>query len=122
MWRRQFAVYVMVGLASAAVDVGLLWGLLAIGVWRTAAVGIGLIAGMVVNYLLHMRVTFRAASAADLRSVALYVSIVLVNYLITLGFVEAGAMFGHPIVLWKLASLPVIALIGFLFTRRFVFV
>lgn len=117
----QFIVYLLVGAASAVVDIGVLWLLLGAGALRAAAVGAALLTGMVVNYLMHRRVTFRAQAPVDLRSLLLYVSIVVVNYLITLAFVEAGVWMGYGAIAAKLVSLPMIALTGFLFTRRFVF-
>lgn len=117
----QFSRYVVVGGISAAVDVAALWALLQLAVPRALAVAIAMAAGMVVNYALHHRFTFRSSRAVGARSVALYLAAVAGNYLLTLALIEIGVRFGLGVIAAKILSLPVIAATGFLFTRRFVF-
>lgn len=120
-WSGQFARYLLVGGLSAAIDVFVLWILLAAAMARAPAVAVAMVAGMVANYALHRVYTFRTRRALSAGSVTLYVSIVAVNYVLTLAIIEAGLHLGLSVIWGKIVSLPLIAVSGFLFTRRFVF-
>ena len=117
----QFARYVLVGGFSAVVDLSALWMLLQARLPRPIALAVALVLGIAINYLLHHRFTFRSTRRVDPRSIGLFLAIVGINYLLTLAIVEAGLAIGLTVMWSKLVSLPVIALNGFLFNRRFVF-
>jgi len=117
----QFGRYVAVGLISAGIDVLTLWLLLAARVERVPAVALAMLAGMIANYALHRVYTFRTEHPLRLRSVLLYSAIVAGNYVLTLAIIEAGLRVGVGVMWGKILSLPVIAMTGFLLTRRFVF-
>lgn len=117
----QFGRYLAVGVISAGIDVLTLWLLLAAQVERVPAVALALLTGMVANYALHRVYTFRSEQPLRLRSVLRYSAIVAANYLLTLAIIEAGLRVGVGVMWGKILSLPVIAMTGFLLTRRFVF-
>ena len=76
---------------------------------------------LVANYALHRVYNFRTRSPLGASSVALYVVIVGCNYVLTLAIIEVGLQLGLGVMWGKIVSLPVIALTGFVLTRRFVF-
>lgn len=117
----QFGRYLVVGVISAAIDIAALWLLLSAQMGRALAVAVAMVAGMVANYALHRVYTFRTRSPLGVSSVALYVVIVGCNYVLTLAIIEVGLRLGLSVMWGKVVSLPVIALTGFVLTRRFVF-
>ena len=116
---RQFLVYVTVGLLSAAVDVGLLYGLLVLGVDYRIATTAGYSAGLVFNYLAHLRVTF--PGQPGLGSAVRYASVVALNYLLTLGLVTISVALWQQPLAGKLVALPVVALVGYTAGRAWIF-
>ena len=111
-WMSQLFRYVLVGGVSAAIDIASLWLLLELGTPRPLALGVALVAGMVVNYPCH-RFTFRSVVSVGLRSITLYLVAVGGNYLLTLMIVEAGVVLGFAVIPSKIPSRPIIALTGF---------
>ena len=74
---------------------------------------------MVVNYWGHARVTFRAASSGA--TMSRFGVLVLVNYLLTMLFVVVAQRWLGNALIGKIASLPVVAVNGFLWGRYWVF-
>ena len=116
---RHFAVFVGGGALSALVDIGLLQVLLLAGVVTPLAVTSGFLAGLVVNYIFHQNVTFKAR--ASLPTILRFMVLVLLNYGITLGFVHAAELLGFGVIAGKLASLPVVVANGFLLGKYWIF-
>lgn len=116
---RQFAVYVTVGLLSAALDVGVLQTLLVLGTDYRIATSAGFAAGLVFNYLSHLRVTF--PGQPGLGSALRYASVVALNYLLTLGLVAVSVALWQQPLAGKLVALPVVALVGFAAGRTWIF-
>jgi putative flippase GtrA len=115
----QFLVFICGGALSALVDVGLMQLLLTSGTPAVGAASAGFLAGLAVNYLFHARVTFRQVSSTG--TVARYLVVVAMNYLITLALVSlAQSLFGLPLA-GKLLSLPLVALNGYWFSKHWVF-
>jgi putative flippase GtrA len=116
---RQFGTYVVGGLLCAVVDIGVMQLLLRAGAHFTGATTAGFLAGLLVNYAFHSRVTFDAAANAS--SFARYLCVVGVNYLLTMGCVSmAVALAGMPLA-GKIASLPLIAVNGYLLSKFWIF-
>lgn len=116
---RQFAVFVTGGLICALVDIGLLQLLLEAGLHYTAAASAGFLAGLLVNYAFHSRITFDAAASSS--SFARYLLLVGLNYLLTLACVAlAQALLGHPLY-GKILSLPLLAVNSFLLGKYWIF-
>jgi putative flippase GtrA len=115
----QFLIFVAGGAISALVDIGLLQFLVANGVKPFSATTFGFVAGLVVNYAFHAKVTFK--NVATLATLARFLAVVGINYLITLGCVGASvAIFQWPL-LGKLVSLPLVALNGFFLSKHWIF-
>jgi putative flippase GtrA len=116
---RQFGTFIAGGLLCAAVDIGTMQVLLRAGAHFTGATTAGFLAGLLVNYAFHSRVTFdRAASAS---SFARYLCVVGLNYLLTMGCVSlAVALAGMPL-LGKIVSLPLVAVSGYLLSKFWIF-
>ena len=116
---RQFQIYVCVGLLSTGVDIATMEALIRFGVHYGAAVTLGFAVGLVVNYVFHARITFRASST--IATIAKYGDLVFTNYLFTLVCVFATEHWFGSVLLGKLLSLPVVAVNGFLWSRYWVF-
>ena len=119
MISRQFIVYLIVGVLSALVDIGTMQLALRLDAGIQLAVTLGYAIGLTFNYLCHQRITFKAVSSAG--SMLRYGIFVLINYLITLVFVYASVHWFDAAMPGKLASLPVIAIIGFLGGKFWIF-
>lgn len=116
---RQFLIYLCVGLFSTGIDIATLEILIRLGVHYGLAVSLGFGTGLIVNYLLHARFTFRASNT--LTSITKYGVLVFTNYLFTLACVFFSQHWLDSILLGKLLSLPMVAINGFLWSRYWVF-
>lgn len=117
--KRQFLVYLTVGVLSALLDVAVMQLLIVYGVDYRLATSAGFVLGLVFNYLCHQRITFR--SRLSLASTLRYITVVGFNYLITLGLVMATVALWQNALPGKLLALPVVALIGFFAARAWIF-
>jgi putative flippase GtrA len=117
--RRQFAVFVAGGLLCAGVDIVLMRLLMGAGVGVSGAASAGFGAGLLVNYAFHSRVTFDAA--AGTAGFARYLCVVGINYLLTLGCVALGVRLAGMPLAGKLASLPLVAVNGYLLGKYWIF-
>jgi putative flippase GtrA len=116
---RQFAVFLLGGLLSAGVDIACMILLLQGGADAVMAASLGFAAGLAINYLYHAKVTFAVKVSAA--SVAKYFSIVGINYLTTVAMVSvADHMFASPLA-GKVASVPLVAVTGFVLGRLWAF-
>jgi putative flippase GtrA len=115
----QFAIYLAGGVLSAVVDIGLLRLLLTMG-WATVpATSAAFLAGLIVNFTFHARLTFASAMTA---SVFLrYLCMVGINYLITLACVWGTDVLWQQPLIGKVLSLPLAACNGFVMGKRWVF-
>lgn len=115
----QFVVFVAGGVLSALADLSLMRALLHAGVAPLAAASAGFGAGLLVNYAFHAKVTFRRLGGRG--AVPRYLAVVALNYSLTLAMV-ALAQYGLDAPLaGKLASLPVVAVNGYLLSKHWVF-
>ncbi len=116
---RQFGVFLAGGFLSAGVDVGLMQLLIMQGTHHTAAASVGFVAGLLVNYAFHSRVTFDQAASKS--SFARYLCVVGLNYGLTIACVAlAVALFDNPLA-GKILSLPMVAANGYLLSRYWIF-
>lgn len=116
---RQFGTFVAGGLLCALVDIGIMQLLLRAGAHFTGATTAGFLAGLLVNYAFHSRVTFDAAASAS--SFARYLCVVGLNYLLTMGCVSlAVSLAGMPL-LGKIVSLPLVSINGYLLSKFWIF-
>jgi putative flippase GtrA len=116
---RQFGTVIAGGLLCAVVDIGVMQLLLRAGAHFTGATTAGFLAGLLVNYAFHSRVTFDAAASAS--SFARYLCVVGLNYLLTMGCVSlAVALAGMPLA-GKIVSLPLVSVSGYLLSKFWIF-
>ncbi|WP_332855261.1 GtrA family protein [Duganella sp. S19_KUP01_CR8] len=115
----QFLLFVAGGLLCALIDIGLMQLLIGGGAAPVAAASAGFVAGLVVNYAFHAKVTFKQLSSST--TVARYLCVVAANYLITVALVAlAQSLLGWALA-GKLASLPLVAVNGYLLSKYWVF-
>lgn len=115
----QWLLYLVGGVLSAVVDVGLLQLLLSGGCALVLATAGGFLAGLLLNFTFHARYTFGTLYSGA--TLARYLCVVAGNYLLTLACVGAADTLLHLAVLGKLASLPLVAASGFLLGKHWVF-
>jgi putative flippase GtrA len=117
--RRQFGTFLAGGLLCALVDIGVMQLLLRSGVHFAGATTAGFLAGLLVNYAFHSRVTFEAAASAS--SFARYLCVVGLNYLLTMACVSlAVSLAGMPLA-GKIVSLPLVSVSGYLLGKFWIF-
>lgn len=117
--KKQFLFFVLVGLFCAAVDIMTAKTLVYAGIYYGIAVTIGFLLGLVVNYLLHAKITFQATSShATMMKFGVVVGI---NYMFTLLLSYFSVRITGDFLAGKLLSLPVVAVNGFLLSRYWVF-
>lgn len=115
----MFAVYVAGGVLSACLDIGLMQLLVLAKVDAITAASAGFVAGLLVNYAFHAKVTFNSATNAA--TFARFMCLVGMNYLITIMLVSAAQYLSGLPLLGKLISLPVVAVNGFFIGKRWVY-
>lgn len=119
MISKQFIIFACIGLLSAAIDIGSMQGLLVAGIHHTAAVSLGFLLSLGVNYLGHTLITFRSPSS--LRSIMRFFAVVLMNYLITMTFTSLSFYYFETVMPGKIISLFFVAANGFLLSKYWVF-
>ena len=116
---QQFAVFCLVGLISAGIDIACLQSLVVLGVPTYWAVTAGFLLGLIVNLLLHAWLTF--ATPLTLASTIRFGLVVGLNYLLTLLCIASSLqVLGHHLP-GKLLALPLVALVGFNLGKHWVF-
>jgi putative flippase GtrA len=114
----QFAVYLVGGVLSAAVDIGMFKLLLVLG-WPTlGATSVAFLAGLLVNFSFHARLTFGKVGAAVFGR---YLCLVALNYALTVACVSVFDLLWQQALLGKVLSLPLAAANGFVLGKRWVF-
>lgn len=116
---RQFVVFIAVGLVCAMIDIGTMQLALLVGSHYVLATSVGFILGLIANYVLHAKVTFKAGSSPKV--MLKFLTVVMLNYLITLMFVFTSVQWMQHALAGKVVSLPVVAVIGFLLSRFWIF-
>ena len=119
LWPAQLGLYIGVGVLTALVDVGTMAWLLQVGASIQMATTGGFALGLAVNCVLHARITF----AVRLHGVKVlrFGVIAAMNYGLTLTLVWAAHQLGLDALTGKLASLPVVAIHGFLWGKYWAF-
>ncbi len=117
--KAPFLVYVSGGVLSAAVDIGTMQLLLTNGMPTLPATTVGFLTGLIVNYMFHARVTF--GKGGSRASFARYLAVVAVNYTLTIAIVTAFEHLAGSALAGKLVSLPVVAVVGYLSGKYWIF-
>lgn len=119
MIRRQAFNYIAIGLLSAALDIGVLQVLSALSFDYWMATSAGFAVGLVFNYVCHLRITF--GRSHSMRSALRYISVVGLNYLLTIGLVSGSVVLWQQPLPGKLVALPLVAILGFTAGRFWIF-
>lgn len=117
--RKQFSIYVLGGLLCAAIDIGIMQGLITAGQHYSLAASVGFGAGLLVNYWFHTRLTFQ--STAQPANFARYLCVVALNYGLTLACVAASVALAGSALPGKILSLPVVAVVGFVLGKTWIY-
>lgn len=115
----RFAVYVLVGTVSAAIDLLTLSLLIEVGIKQWTTVTTAFAAGFIFNIKAHSVFTFN--SQLNRKSGIRFTGVVGFNYFLTLIIIEALTIFSLDLFSAKLVSLPIIAVSGFLLGRHWAF-
>lgn len=115
----QFITYILVGILSAVIDVGLMKLLTVLGMHYLLAANVGFGVGLSANFLMHSRLTFKTSFSNT--ALTRYIAIVLVNYLITMLCINIVHNWLNMPVLGKIISLPIISVNGFLLSKYWVY-
>lgn len=115
----QFAVYLCGGLLSALIDVGAMQIFLMSGLDLIIATTIGFFSGLGVNYLFHSKITFK--KMVGLAPVMRYMTVVALNYVLTIACVYAAVALETNAMVGKLTALPLVAINGFILGKRWIF-
>ena len=115
----QFLIFVGGGLLCALIDIGIMQILIRSHYPPVLAASAGFLAGFVVNFAFHAKVTFKsvATPATFLR----FMCVVGMNYLITIALVGLGVAWWQSALAGKVASLPVVAVNGFFLSKYWIF-
>lgn len=116
---RQFLIFVSGGILCAVIDVSTMELLISAGFNPVFSATSGFVLGLLVNYLFHANLTFR--STTTVAKLAKFLSIVGINYTLTIAFVLSFAFLFGSALAGKIASLPVVALNGFLLSKYWAF-
>jgi putative flippase GtrA len=115
----QFLVFVAGGALCAVLDIGVMQLLIAKQFNSVMATSIGFLTGLLVNYAFHAKITFKNLTTA--LTFFRFVCVVGANYLITIGFVTLAMALLDSALAGKLASLPVVAVNGYLLSKYWIF-
>lgn len=120
----QFLVFLAGGVGCALIDVGLMWWLLHLHVNPMLATTAGFLAGLLLNYGFHSRVTF--TSALTPATFARFMAVVGINYLLTLLTVSLAVFLVHSraidsALLGKVVAMPLVAVNGYWLSKHWIF-
>lgn len=115
----QFFTYLIGGVLSAAIDIGAMQLLILAQLHPVAASSCGFALGLLVNYAFHFNVTFKHPKQDG--SFMRYLCVVLMNYLLTIGMVQLTVILGVNPLYGKIASLPLVAVNGYILGRLWIF-
>ncbi len=117
--QRQLIIYLIGGVLSAGIDVGLMQLMIYQGVNYMLSASAGFAAGLLFNFAYHAGMTFSATISAG--SFARYLCVVALGYLLTLACVEASVQLTARPLIGKLLALPLVAALGFVLGKRWIF-
>ena len=109
----------VVGAATALIDIGLMQLLIWLGIYYILAATLGFFVGLLANFSLHTYVTFGAGYSHSV--FVRYGIVVFINYSITLLVVHLFHIMLNEPLLGKLISLPVVAVNGFFLSKNWVY-
>jgi putative flippase GtrA len=115
----QFIVFIAGGLLCAVIDIGVMQWLIAQQTSPVISASSGFLAGLLVNYAFHAKVTFK--NVATPATFVRFICVVGINYLITIALVALGVALWQSALVGKLVSLPLVAVNGFFLSKYWIF-
>ena len=106
--------FAVVGLATAAIDFGVLAGLGALGLSLYVSRGVSIAAALVVAWWLNRSMTFRSAAPPSWREFGAYAGTAAIGAAINYGLYSAGLWIGLPLWLAFVIGTGVSAVFNFL--------
>jgi putative flippase GtrA len=119
IFSKKFTIYLLVGVFSAAVDLGVFQWLICLGYSVNVALFSSFISGLCVNYVGHASFTFKVKFSWV--SFVKYLFVVVLNYFLAFSVVWVCILVWDSPFFGKLASLPVVALSGYHIGKRWIF-
>ena len=116
---RQFLTFICVGGISAIIDVGCMRVLMLWQVHYVLAATAGFLLGFAINFTLHTLVTFKSAYSKT--TLVKFMLVVLLNYGLTISIIAVSSYFWGSAMAGKILSLPVVAVSGFLLSKRWIY-
>ena len=115
----QFVIFILVGASSALLDLYLLYALRKINLNINLSITIAYISGALLNYLLHTFLTFKKTT--NKKNLSKFITVLLINYSLTLIIIYILLQLNTDLIIAKIISLPVIAVIGFILARNWIY-
>ncbi len=119
MISRRFLKFIVVGVFCALIDIGLMRLFIWLNLHYLLAASLGFFVGLVANFLMHTHVTFGAKYSHG--TLARFISVVLINYFLTMLMVYLSQVVLNMPILGKLISLPLVAGNGFILSKNWVY-
>lgn len=117
---RKIIIFLFVGAGSALIDIGILYLLNKIAMYnKELSISVAFISGLIFNYLCHTYLTFN--KSVTQYNIIKYLIVVLVNYLLTLGLIKIQMQFDVDIVIAKIITLPIVAMVTFILSNKWVY-
>lgn len=117
---KKIIIFLFVGCSSALIDVGALYILSKLLlVSEGLSVSVAFTAGLIFNYLCHTYLTFNKSVTQS--NIIKYLIVVLINYLLTLGLIKIQTQFNIDIVIAKIITLPIVAMVTFILSNKWVY-
>lgn len=115
----NFVIYVIVGSASATIDLLTLNILLCLNKPQWFAVTIAFVAGFGFNLKANARFTF--VNPLNKKSSIRFTAVAAANYFLTLVIIESLTAFSFSLITAKVVSLPITAVSGYLLNKHWAF-
>lgn len=116
---RQFMTFIAGSLASAVIDIGIMQLMINMGFHHIISATTGFFFGFLFNYAFHANLTFKSVSSTPI--VIRFVTVIGINYFITVLFVFLSVSILGNALTGKIASLPFVAVNGFMLSKYWVF-
>lgn len=117
---RKVILFLLIGASSSLIDVGSLYILnKVLIVDKVFSITIAFLLGLVFNYFCHTYITF--SNSANSKNLIKYLIVVLLNYLTTLFLINLMELVGIELIIAKIITLPVVALITFVLSNKWVY-
>lgn len=116
---RQVFFYLIVGLITAGVDVGLVIVLLKFNFHLLTSVSIGYLTGVLFNFFTQAIITFNSNVSG--KRLLKYLTVVAINYFLTLIIILVFKKIGLSPLVGKIFSLPIVAIFGFYLSKKWIY-